>query len=149
MALGGLGVDAVADSGATAWGGGHGSSAVGIYGASSWRAGTGARAHAVAAHALAVARRRAGRGGRMPWRRMHGWRCAGGGGRKRRGGAQAAVSGRRVKGRVRRERKRKLGLGVNSTVVIGCTNLKYWKIGEKKNFRKIYRIGATALLTIP
>ena len=58
VALGGLGVDAVADSGATAWGGGHGSSAAGIYGASSWRAGTGARAHAVAAHARAAARRR-------------------------------------------------------------------------------------------
>ena len=138
----------MADSGATAWGGGHGSSAAGIYGASSWRAGTGARAHAVAAHARAAARRRTGRGGRMPWRRMHGWRCAGGGGRKRRGGAQAAGGGvgRRVKGRVRRERKRKLGLCVNSTVVIGCTNLKHWKIEEKKNFRKIYRIGAVTQL---
>ena len=61
-------------------------------------------------------------------------------------GASAAASGGGVgtesEGKdEERERKRKLGLGVNSTVVIDCTNLKHWKIGEKKNFRKIYRIG--------
>ena len=118
VALGGLGVDAVADSGATAWGGGHGSSAAGIYGASSWRAGTGARAHAVAAHARAAARRRTGRGGRMPWRRMHGWRCAGGGGRKRRGGAQAAGGGvgteSEGKGEEREEEEARFGCEFNS-----------------------------------
>ena len=26
--------------------------------------------------------------------------------------------------------------------VIGCTNLKHWNVDKKKNFRKIYRIGA-------
>ena len=89
MALGGLGVDAVADSGATAWGGGHGSAAAGIYGAQ-------ARARG----------------------RMHGWRCAGGGGRKRRGGAQAAGGGvgteSEGKGEEREEEEARFGCEFNS-----------------------------------
>ena len=132
MALGGLGVDAVADSGATAWGGGHGSSAAGIYGVSSWRAGT-----------------RAGV--------CHGGACAGGtpveagacmgSDAPAEAGASAAAAGGGVgtesegEGEEREEEEARFGCEFNSCDWLHeSQTLEYWR--EKKTFTRYIGLAA-------